>query len=174
MEVWKDVVGFEGWYEVSNLGNVRNSRTGNVLKQKLDKDGYSLVNLGYGKARRSRYVHRLVAFAFIPNPNRLPQVNHKDENKETSRADNLEWCTGLYNVRYGTGIHRSHEHRDNEAMALRLAIPVAQYDMQGHLVSVFPSPKTAEKATGIKASGIRSCTCGRKRTAGGYIWKRAE
>ena len=110
-EVWKDVVGFEGFYKVSNKGNVysverlnsRGYRCGaRILKPRYDKDGYLIVGLyinGVGKKKR---VHRLVTEAFVPNPNNFSQVNHLDENKANNELSNLEWCDSRYNINYGT------------------------------------------------------------------------
>lgn len=109
-EIWKDVKGFEGLYQVSNLGRVRSLDRrknnhffrGRILRQPKDKDGYCLVTLNDGKRSKMGRVHRLVALAFIPNPENLPEVNHIDENKENNRIDNLEWCTTKYNLTYGS------------------------------------------------------------------------
>lgn len=102
MEEWKDIIGFEGFYQVSNFGKVRNCVTGKILKPGLQGKGYYSVTL----KRKGYKVHRLVAIAFIPNPNNLPIVNHKDENKLNNNADNLEWCDNRYNCNYGTGVER--------------------------------------------------------------------
>ena len=114
-EVWRDVVGFEGFYKVSNKGNVfsverLNSRGyrcgGRILKPRYDKDGYLIVGLyinGVGKKKR---VHRLVTEAFIPNPEGLPQINHIDEVKDNNNVENLEWCTSKDNINHGTLIER--------------------------------------------------------------------
>lgn len=105
-EIWKPVKDFEGLYEVSNFGRVRSFEKGcnhpeMILKPIVKSDGYTLVNLYYAHRKfKARYVHRLVAQAFIPNPNNYPQVNHKDENKQNNRAENLEWCTAHYNWHY--------------------------------------------------------------------------
>jgi len=104
-ELWKPIPEYEGYYEVSSYGNVRNVRTGRVLKP-LNNHGYKRVNLSKGNVQKLYQVHRLVAFAFIPNPEGLPQINHKDENPNNNCVENLEWCTPLYNVRYGTGVIR--------------------------------------------------------------------
>lgn len=111
-EVWKDVVGFEGIYKVSSLGNVARVR-GEKLRQlkKCPAGGkhncdYLYVSLTHREKVRFSSVHRLVAEAFIPNPERLPQVNHKDEDKFNNCVENLEWCTASYNNRYGTKIAR--------------------------------------------------------------------
>ena len=116
IEIWKDIEGYEGIYQVSNLGNVKvldryvNSsiknnkivkRQGKILKQYIKK-GYLQVTLTLNNKRKYYNVHRLVANAFIPNPDKLPQVNHKNENKYDNRVENLEWCTAKYNCNYGT------------------------------------------------------------------------
>ena len=110
-EIWKPVKDYEESYEVSNYGNVRSvdrmvkclngfeKRKGKVLKQSKNSSGYYVVNL----SRKSKLVHRLVAEAFIPNPNNLPIINHKDENPSNNNVDNLEWCTYRYNNMYGDG-----------------------------------------------------------------------
>lgn len=106
-EVWKDIEGYEGKYQVSNLGKVRgldrkNSMgktvKGRILKPRKTHAGYLRAHL----CRDDRYIHRLVAEAFIPNPNNLPQINHKDEDKANNSVDNLEWCTCEYNLSYGS------------------------------------------------------------------------
>ena len=114
IEEWRDIKGYEGIYQVSNLGNVCSLdrvikhypkdyfQEGKVLSPALSRNGYPMVILVNHNKRKTRNVHRLVAEAFIPNPNNLPQVNHKDENKTNNCVDNLEWCTQKYNLNYGT------------------------------------------------------------------------
>lgn len=103
-EIWKEIIGFEGIYEVSNLGRVRRIKTGNVLS--TSKCGgcreYSSVCLSKNGKIYSRLVHRLVAEAFIPRPNGLYEVNHLDEDKSNNRVENLEWCNHKYNMNYGS------------------------------------------------------------------------
>lgn len=98
VEVWKDIEGYEGLYQVSNMGRVKSLIKGIILKQWTDKDGYRQVGL----LKKTFKVHRLVAKAFIENPDDLPLVNHKDENKANNNITNLEWCTNEYNLSYGT------------------------------------------------------------------------
>lgn len=114
MEIWKDIVGYENLYQVSNLGRIksveRKSKTkGNsyrtlkerILKPAIVHNGYERVCLFKDKKGKCYRVNRLVAEAFIKNPNNLTQVNHKDENKLNNRVDNLEWCSASYNINYG-------------------------------------------------------------------------
>lgn len=116
MEIWKDIDGYVGIYQVSNIGNVRSLqreefkcrqgyrvRKGRELKPTQDEKGYLMVGLNKDGKRIMRRVHRLVATAFIPNHDNLPQVNHKDENKHNNHVENLEWCTASYNINYGHG-----------------------------------------------------------------------
>ena len=112
MEIWKDIEGYEGLYQVSNLGRVRSlnyNHTGNpkLLKLSLVRSGYNQCQLWNGGCAKMVLVHRLVAEAFIPNPDDLPQVNHKNEIKADNRVVNLEWCTSKYNMNYGTGVERN-------------------------------------------------------------------
>lgn len=109
-EVWKDICGYEGYYQVSNLGRVRSvdrkDRTGRSLQsiirsQSYDKYGYAILGLYKNGKMKTKKVHRLVAKAFVDNPNGFPEVNHKDENKKNNNANNLEWCTTKYNLTYG-------------------------------------------------------------------------
>ena len=104
MEIWKDILGYEGLYQVSNYGRVRSLKYGKekILKQQINTDGYLHIDLYKNKKRKNYNVHRLVTIAFLENPNNYPQVNHKDENKQNNHIDNLEWCDYKYNCNYGT------------------------------------------------------------------------
>lgn len=101
MENWK-IVKCNDAYEVSNLGNIRNIKTKKLKKPYLNEKGYLILSLWKNCKPKSCRVHRLVAEAFLPNPNNLPQVNHKDENKTNNNVENLEWCDNEYNNNYGT------------------------------------------------------------------------
>lgn len=104
MEIWKDIEGYEGLYQVSNLGNVKslNKRKGRILKLTKDHFGYLRVNLYKDFKYKIHKVHRLVAQAFIENSNNYPIINHKDEDKTNNKVENLEWCDHKYNNNYGT------------------------------------------------------------------------
>lgn len=106
-EVWKDLRFYEDKYEISNFGSIRNKHTKVVKAQTRKDNGYLICSFWIDGKSKQEYVHRLVALTFIPNPENLPQINHKDENKENNRVDNLEWCTAKYNNNYGTARQRS-------------------------------------------------------------------
>ena len=118
-EEWKDIEGYEGLYQVSSFGRIKsfdktvickNGRTffmkGRIIRTRPNNRGYIMVGLHKNKKFKLCLVHRLVAKAFIPNPDNLPQVNHKNENKNFNHASNLEWCDNWYNAHYGTRIYR--------------------------------------------------------------------
>ena len=108
-EIFKEIIGYEGLYWISNLGNVKSKHK--ILKPVINKDGYYCVSLSKKGKLKTYTLHRLIALHFIENPDNLPQVNHKDENKLNNNADNLEWCTKAYNNSYGTKAKRQSETR---------------------------------------------------------------
>lgn len=173
-EIWKDIDGFKGYYQVSNFGRIKSlfryvkvkngfrSVQEKILKPKIDKDGY--LHIVLQKNRKSRYfaIHRIVANAFIPNPNNLPQINHKDENKANNHVENLEWCTELYNDNYGN--------RNKKISKLKYK-PINQYSLSGDFIRWWESGVCIEKETGFNRKNISACCCGVKKTAYGYVWK---
>lgn len=161
-EIWRDVKGYEGKYQVSNLGRVKSlnyNRTGveRVLKKQLDKDGYECLMLAKNGKYKTCKVHRLVAEAFIPNPDGLPCVNHKDECKNNNIVTNLEWCSVAYNNAYGT-------HGDISKVS------VFQYSKEYNLVSSYPSVRDMERITGYDHATISKCCNGKRNQAYGYLW----
>lgn len=106
MEEWKDIAGYELYYQISDIGQVKRKDTGKILKNNI-RNGYEYVTLCMNGQRKKFYVHRLVAIAFIPNPKSYEQVNHKDGNKSNNKVDNLEWCTQKENLMHAfrTGLN---------------------------------------------------------------------
>lgn len=146
VEEWRPVVGYEGLYEVSDWGNVRN-RYSKVLKAGNNGNGYCYVCLCKNGSKNNNYVHRLVAEAFIPNPDNLPEVNHIDENKSNNAYCNLEWCDRKYNLEYSS-VH--------EKVTETKRKPVYQYTLDDKLVKKWDSMMECEKY-GFLASSIGKC-----------------
>ena len=179
-EIWKDIEGYEGLYQVSNLGRVRSvSRMiqrddkwigkvitiyhkGRILRQAKTVDGYSQINLWKEGGCHTHRVHRLVAKAFIPNPDNLETVNHKDENILNNRADNLDYLSVADNIRYGTAIARRR---------LSQRKPVEQLTKDGKHIAYYDGIIDASIATGAPRELIGKVCHGRKKSAGGYRWK---
>ena len=186
LEEWREVEGFPN-YEVSNLGNVRSKdrisvRNGSPSYMKgrplqpRDIDGYKRVVLyrGNRNCHQQFWVHRLVATAFIPNPENLPCINHKDENRSNNRASNLEWCTHKYNSNYGTAIERRVQHQNWESIAEKQATPVEQIASDGRVVKVWESMIECERQTGMKCSSISKCCSGQLKTYKGFVWRKVQ
>ncbi len=164
-EIWKDVKGYEGYYRVSNKGNVRGYRHGDrLLKPLTDGHGYSFICLCVNGVKKNRKIHRMVAEAFIPNPDNLPCINHKDENKANNHVDNVEWCTYSYNNLYGTRPLIQSERRGTK---------VIQKTKEGKVVRVWRSQLLAGKTLGICDASISRCRRGVQPSAGGFIWEAA-
>lgn len=181
MEIWKDIAGYEGLYQVSNWGRVRsfgngkNYKYGRILKQSKNGSGYLFVCLCKNGKKKNYTIHRLVSETFIPNPDNLPQVNHKDENKnnnfcgtpENDFTDgNLEWCTPSYNSNYGTRNKRASEKKTNGKMSKS----VIQYTLDGEFVKEWVSLHECSR-NGFHHQNIIRCCRGKYKQYKGYIWK---
>lgn len=164
MVLWKDVPNYEGYYEVSNTGLIR-SKNG-LRKPQKSWDGYLYVKLCKKGECKKIKIHRLVALAFIPNPNNLPEINHKDEDTTNNVVENLEWCNRTYNNNYGTRNARS-------AIGISKANGkrVMQFSKRNEYIDTYDSAIKAAKALNIDSTGITACARGRRKSAGGYIWK---
>ena len=162
VETFVEIEGFEN-YEVSNLGKVRNIKSGRILKPQLHRDGYLMHQLCENNKKKNLLLHRIIATAFIDNPEAKPQVNHIDENKLNNDLSNLEWCTERENAIHGTRTKR---------VAEKLSQKVIQLDLNDNILNVFKSMKQAERETGIPNGNISSCCNGRTKSAGGYKWRR--
>lgn len=177
MECWRWIPGYEGWYQVSTRGRVRSVDRwvvyadgrkrflkGCILKTLRDKKGYLHVNLWRkGKMRRCS-VHRMVAEAFIPNPEKKPQVNHRDENKENNSVEmgNLEWATAKENNAWGTRNKRIADSRSKPVLAID--------PKTGQVVKEFPSTAEAER-NGFQSGHISACCQGKYKSHEGFVWR---
>ena len=171
MEHWKAIAGYEGLYEVSDMGRVKSLKfwKEKILKPQKDKGGYLHVGLSKDGHTKQLLVHRIVAEAFVPNPNNLETVNHKDEVKTNNTVTNLEWMSIKDNNNYGNRNKRSSEARLNHPAFSK---KVQMFDKStGELLATFPSIHEAERVTGIAQSHISSCCLGKLKSAGGYKWR---
>ena len=158
---WKIIDGFTD-YRVSENGNVYSIKRNRILKP-YERKNYLGVYLYAKNKRQYKLVHRLVANAFIPNPDNLPQINHKDENPSNNIVDNLEWCTSKYNCNYGTR---------NFRMSKSLSKKVYQYTLDNKLIKIWNSVNEASKF--YNNWHISSCCLSKRKTACGYIWRYAD
>ena len=177
-EVWKDIKGYEGLYQVSNLGRVKSlahvtiRKNGSklpvkerILKPSTTPDGYLRVELFRSGKRKIMNIHRLVYEVFHKNPENKPCVNHIDENKTNNMASNLEWCTAKENCNHGTR---------NKRIAKSKNKSVAQYTPNGKLIKIWQSILEVEKHLGFSHGNISKVTRGKQKTAYGYVWKYVE
>lgn len=177
MEEWKVINGYPGYY-VSSFGRIKSflnkkhriTETGKILSSMKDRRGYYYVNL-YNENRemKSVKVHRLVATAFIENPNNFLQVNHKDEDKANNKVSNLEWCSAKYNVNYGTGHSRSCLTRRKSCNKA-----IVQYSLEGKVIREFYSLSEASRVLGISLGSISDCLHGRTSKSRTFIFRYKE
>lgn len=154
MENWKIIEGTT--YRVSNLGRIQNSK-GKILSPYKNKFGYLNIDLFVNGKKWKCKIHRLVATAFIPNPNNLPMVNHKDEDKSNNDVTNLEWCNSSYNLSYGSRTEKMFQSRKgrNRKTAQK---QVMQFDLQDNMIVIYNSISEASRCTGISCGAIwQSC-----------------
>ena len=174
-EVWKPVVGWENAYEVSNLGRLRSidrivfgkHLKGKILQECTDQQGYSTVILSYCGHRHSTRRHRLVAEAFIPNPERKRDVNHLNGNKSDNRVENLEWTTHRENTDHAweTGLTPCPPKEECKPIEKVLGEEV---------IDTYLSIKEASEITGINSTSICKCCKGKRKSAGGFLWRYQE
>ena len=172
-EVWKDIPRYKGLYQASSKGRIRRLRRpiinngtvttkkGAIISQSYTSKGYKRVNIHFKEKKKEELVHRLVAEAFIPNPDNLPCINHKDETKTNNAVENLEWCDCRYNNTYGTRIKKSVE---------KQSVKVIQCTLDGRFVDEYPSINEAGRKTKISAGHICHVCKGLRPNAGGYVW----
>lgn len=177
-EVWKNIINFEDYYQISNYGRVKSLeriifRKNNttyfqkerIMKLTTNKNGYLYITLRKNNKVKTFLVHRLVAQAFISNPNNLPEINHKDEDKTNNRIENLEWCTNLYNENYGSG---------NARAGILHRKEVIQYNKNNNYICKYKSGIDAEHQTGIDNASISRCCYNKQKKAGGFYWRFAN
>ena len=171
-EIWRDIDGYKGLYQVSNKGRVKSLKYGKerILKPGWKTGGYLFVVLCKNGNKSNQRIHRLVADAFIPytglNPDGTEikgrvEVNHKSEIKTDNKVENLEWCDLRYNVNYGT---------HNE----RLSRKILQYSKSGEFIKEWPSALEVKRVLGINNSHIIACCKGKRKSSGGFIWRYKE
>ena len=184
-EVWKDIVGYEGLYQVSNLGRVKSLKrkvyAGRnrmrwqyeriLSNNKTNGNGYIVVSLNKESKSKNKYVHRLVAEAFLENPNNYKYINHKDQNTFNNNVNNLEFCTAQYNSTYRDAhIKRGLKHRNNLVNSKK----VYQLDENENIIKEFPSMAEANRQLGTNHTSIYACINGKQKHAFGYKWKYAD
>ncbi len=173
-EIWKDVVGYEGLYQVSNTGKVRSLNYRAVknrvheLTPKTNNSGRLWVELFKDGIARQHLIHRIVGNAFIPNPYKFEEINHKDENPKNNNVDNLEWCTREYNVRY---YNERHPSGNRNGKLKKLAIN--QISGDGTIIRQWNNAREVFVQTGMSASSITDCCRGKRKTAYGFRWQYA-
>ena len=170
-EIYKDIKDLEGLYQVSNFGNIMSLNyhmTGRaeLLKPSLDKGGYLHIYLYKDRKRKFFFIHRLVAETFIPNPDNLPQVNHKDEDKTNNSVDNLEWCDNKYNSNYGTKPERISKANTNG----KCSKPVLQFSLTGEFIREWPSMAECTR-NGFSQGCVCLCCQGKKPHYKGFRWQ---
>lgn len=183
-EIWKDIKGYETLYQVSNLGRIkrlprvvirsdgrRRTFYESISKGHLNSDGYYITNLTKNGIMKHKLVHRLVAEAFLPNPNHYPVIHHIDTNKANERVDNLMWCSYSFNTKHS---YEFEGHRlpmkgvfgkDNPH-----SIPIVQISLQGDMLAHFVNTEEAARKLNVNHANITACIKKRKKTAYGYLW----
>lgn len=171
IEEWKDIKDYEGKFQVSSYGNIRNINyygTGiiKIVNQRPNENGYMVVSLSKNKKTKLCYVHRLVAETFLPNPENKPEVNHIDEDKTNNRVENLEWKTHRGNCNHGTRNERIFEKTTNGKCSKK----VLQFSKSGEFIREWPSVMECSR-NGYDFRNVSACCLGKRKTAYGFRWE---
>ena len=163
-EIWCPIKGYENIYEVSDQGRVKSLKFGKerILKPLRTQKGYLRVSLCKNGEHKMYMVHRLVAQTFIPNPDNLPEVNHKDEDKTNNSVQNLEWCSSKYNANFGTRTKRISD---------KCSKMVLQFTKDGEFIREWKSIMDVQRNLGYYNGYISSCCTGKRKSAYNFIWK---
>lgn len=174
-EEWRDIPNYEGLYQVSNLGRVKSldrivafkdgrmcKYKGRILSPGTVRGGYQAAHLSKNTSYETKAVHRLVAEAFIPNPKKLPEINHRDRDVTNNNVTNLEWCTRLYNANYDGAVERR---------VKQMRRRIQQRTMDGSVIQEYASVKEASSKTGLSSCNISRAARGMRSHVGGYKWK---
>lgn len=169
-EIWKPIVGYEGLYEVSNLGNVKslnwkNTKEEKCLYLKKHNKGYLQVELVKNKNKKMVLVHRIVAETFLENLSNKPQINHKDYNRSNNNVENLEWCTNSENMKHSALRKKSKPIKRNEK--------IIQYDFNGNIIKTWENCIAIKSKYKYNQTSIFECCEGKRKTAYGFIWRYA-
>lgn len=162
-EIWRDIEGYEG-YQVSNLGRVKSLKFGKEQILKVKKDRYLRIGLCKDGKQKFYMVHRLVALAFLPNPENLPEINHIDEDKTNNRVENLEWCDRKYNINYGSHNKRKSESQTNYPKFSKKVICV-------ETGVIYQSAMQVKRELGFSNGNISNACNGRCKSAYGFHWR---
>ena len=173
-EEWRDIKGYEGLYQVSNMGRVKSLNYRHTGKEKIlegydNSHGYLYANLYKDGKRKQCRINRLVAQAFLENPEGYTDVNHRDENKQNNCMENLEWCDRSYNINYGTRNKKA-----GKRISEKLSKPVFSVDKETGLIMYWESTREAERCTVIPHQNIIQCCKGKRKSAGNHIWFYAD
>lgn len=183
-EIWRDISGYEGLYQVSNLGRIkrlprvvirsdgrRRTFCESISKGHLHNTGYYVINLTKNVISKRKLVHRLVAEAFLPNPNHYPVIHHIDANKTNERADNLMWCSYSFNIKHS---YEFEGHRPSMKGVFGKdnphSVPIVQISLQGEVLAHFVNIMEAARKLNVNHTNITACIKKRKKTAYGYLW----
>lgn len=189
-EIWKDIEGYKGLYQASNLGRIRSLthevhcgltphskaiKKGKILQAHPNLRKYLTVVLSAKNKRKTITVHRLIAQTFIPNPQNLPQVNHIDGDKNNNCVNNLEWCSAKENIQHSwkNGLSKSYTHPKGvlTKYSASLCKQVDQFDLYNNYIKTFSSVSEASRMMNCSISNIKDCCRGRQKTAKGFIWR---
>lgn len=165
-EIWRDIEGFCVCYQVSNFGRVKSLKYGKERIMKANKDNCGYLYIGLCKDGKQKHykIHRIVAQAFLPHPDSLQQVNHKDEDKTNNRVENLEWCSAEYNVNFGTRNKRMADSLTNYPSKSKKVLCVETN-------KVYPSTRQIERELGFNITSISKACNGKQKSAYGYTWR---